>query len=80
MSLADQALAANSLRTRGPRSRLIVALEDADPKLRAEVQEVLDLDAAGRLMATVAAEIIGGALDVKLSGEQVRRHIAEAET
>ena len=80
MSLVDQALAANSLRTRGPRSRLVAALDAAEPKLRAEVQEVLDLVAGGRLMATVAAEIIGGALDVKLSGEQVRRHIAEAET
>lgn len=80
MSLADQALAANSLRSRGPRSRLVIALEDADPRLRGEVQEVLDLVSAGRLMSTVAAEIIGGALDVKLSGEQVRRHIAEIET
>lgn len=80
MSLVDQALAANSQRARGPRSRLAAALDTAEPKLRAEVQEVLDLVAERQIMATVAADIIGGALGVKLSGEQVRRHLAEAET
>lgn len=80
MTLADQALATNAERTRGPRSRLAAALDDAAPKLRTEAEEVLALVADGTVMSTVAAEILGGALGVKLSGEQVRRHVAEMET
>ena len=80
MSLADQALALNAQKARGPRSRLAIALDAADPKMRAEVDDLLALVACKQVMASVAAEILSGALGVKLSGEQVRRHIAEAET
>ena len=78
MSLVDQALTANAQRARGPRSRLAAALDTAEPKLRAECDEVLALVADRQIMATVAGDILGAALGVKLSGEQVRRHLAEA--